>query len=78
MSKLTLDATLPEKLRQAQETVAICDEQGRELGRYHPTADAEKVVRWLDAHAGAAELDRREAEGPPVKLADIKRRLANA
>jgi hypothetical protein len=37
MSKLTMAASLPEKLRAAKEAVEICDETGRQLWHIYPT-----------------------------------------
>lgn len=63
MSKLTLDASLPEKLRAAKESVEICDESGQLLGRYFPNRVLqEKIVALLRKKVTPEKLDRRAAE----------------
>ena len=78
MSKLTLDAAMPEKLRAATEPVEICNDAGTQLGVYYPT-DHEKlkrVVAYLKTKITSEELDRREAEPGPGRSWDaIKKEM---
>ena len=61
MTKLIVDATLPEKLPGLISPVELCDANGRILGRYFPQLDP-------------AEYD---LEPPPLNEEELARRLSS-
>ena len=61
MTKLIVDATLPEKLRDLIYPVELCDVNGRVLGRYFPQLDP-------------AEYD---LEPPPLSEEELERRRSS-
>jgi hypothetical protein len=60
MSKLILDATLPNKLLVLTHPVDVCDSNGRVVGRFIPLVDSSRagVVPIFDEE----DLQRREEE----------------
>jgi hypothetical protein len=57
MTKLIVDATLPEKLRDLIYPVELCDANGRILGRYFPQLDPAEFD--LEPKISQEELRRR-------------------
>ena len=57
MTRLILDATLPEKLSGLVYPVELCDASGRLLGRYFPALDPSEYN--LDPGISEEEIERR-------------------
>jgi hypothetical protein len=70
MSRLVVDALLPEKLRVATEPVELVDASGRVLGTYFPELE---TTKWenLEPQLSPEELERRRREPGGRKLSDI-------
>jgi hypothetical protein len=57
MTKIMIDATLPDKLSTLTQAVDLCDAWGRVLGRYIPKLDPTEYV--LEPQISDAEIERR-------------------
>lgn len=70
MSRLVVDATLPEKLKTLVNAVELVDESGRVLGTYHPRFDPSE---WegLEPQISEEEIRRRMSEDGGRPLKDI-------
>lgn len=78
MSRVLLDASLPEKLREASDLVEVMDEAGRVLGVYTPIR-VHLPPAGFQFPISDEELDRRNQVRTGRSLADILRDLeANA
>jgi hypothetical protein len=67
--KLTIDATLPEKLLTLTYPVELVDPQGRVVGRYTPVSAVRSDA--MEPKISEEELDRRERQGGGRTLAAI-------
>jgi hypothetical protein len=70
MTRVTIDAAMWEKLVSLRETVDLCDEKGRIVGRFQPgpprDADGNIIIPISEE-----ELDRRSQESGGRPLKDI-------
>ena len=62
MTKVTLDATLRDKLLNLTQPLEICDEEGQILGRLFPLPDLSQYEPW-EPDINEEELRRREQSG---------------
>jgi len=69
MSRIVIDAAMLSKLANIKETVELCDESGRAIGRFTPTFRSPPSA--LEPQISEEELRRREREGGGRKLAEI-------
>ncbi|MGH7199588.1 MAG: hypothetical protein ACREJB_03225 [Planctomycetaceae bacterium] len=74
MTKIVIDAALPEKLHQIQERVQLCTEDGRIVGVFLPVVDKSLYER-IEPPISEEELDRREKQGGGRSLQEILRDL---
>ena len=74
MTKVTIDHTMRDKLRNLSERVELCDEDGRVLGYFTPAADR-SLYEGVDSPISEEELQRRLNEDGGRPLADILRDL---
>lgn len=74
MNRVIIDPATLAKLQDAQQTLDLCDESGRVVGRFIPLVDRSVCVD-LEPRISEAELDRRERNGGGRPLADIIRDL---
>jgi hypothetical protein len=59
MSPIKIDADLPNKLRNLQHSVELCDDEGQVVGRFLPILDPKKYGP-LEPQVSKEELHRRE------------------
>ena len=59
MNQIKIDADLPNKLRNLQHSVELCDEAGLVIGRFLPVLDPKKFSP-LEPQVSNKELRRRE------------------
>jgi hypothetical protein len=76
MDKVILDAVTLARLSSSQREVTVCDETGREVGRFVPTGSPKREPRQPDI--SEEELDRieRECRGVGRSLDEILHDLA--
>ncbi len=74
MTKVTIDHTMRDKLRNLSEPVELCDEEGRVLGYFTPVVD-QSMYEGVDSPISEEELQRRLNEDGGRPLADILRDL---
>jgi hypothetical protein len=70
MSRIVIDATLPEKLLTLVQPVELCDGGGRVVGRFVPIVDATRFAE-LRPQISEKEIARRKCEGGGRTLAKI-------
>jgi hypothetical protein len=70
MTRVIVDPTTEAKLRDARQTLELCDRSGCVLGHFVPVR-APSNYRGIDPQISEEELDRREQEGDGRSLADI-------
>jgi hypothetical protein len=61
MTRLIVDASLPEKLSGLVQPVELCDQTGRVLGRYFPKLDPSEYGP-LEPQISKEELERRKRD----------------
>ena len=74
MNRVVLDPTTLAKLRDAWQTLELCDGNGQVVGRFVPIVDRSKCAD-LEPQISEEELDRRERAGGGRPLADILKDL---
>lgn len=70
MSRIVVDGTLPEKLKDLVDPVELCDASGRVLGVFTP-AFAPSKWEGLEPEISEEELDRRSREGGGRSIYEI-------
>lgn len=76
MNRITLDTELRAKLNGLNERVEVCDEAGRTVGHFVPTAMFDEMARtWKEADLSDEELQRRFQEPGGRSLKEIWQRL---
>lgn len=70
MTRITIDPQLQKQLHSVTETVELCDEQGRVIGRFVPLVDAGAYLR-LTPQVSEDELRRREESTEWFTTADV-------
>ncbi|HEY1381574.1 MAG TPA: hypothetical protein VGF55_32550 [Gemmataceae bacterium] len=74
MSRMTLDAAVAERLRQALGSVELCDPAGKVIGRFTPTPDPDEYD--LEPQISEEELRRRmESNEPRYTTAEVLKYL---
>jgi hypothetical protein len=74
MNQVVIDPVTLAKLRDAWQTVELCDKDGQVVGRFVPIVDRSKCAD-LEPQISEEELDRREQAGGGRPLADILKDL---
>lgn len=74
MNRVVVDPTTFAKLRDARQTLDLCDESGQVAGRFIPLMDPSKFAD-VEPEISEEELDRRERAGGGRPLADILKDL---
>jgi hypothetical protein len=70
MTRLIVDSATLTKLRDARQTLELCDDLGRVVGHFVPTLDPSQCST-LEPQVSEEELDRRERFGGGRSLAEI-------
>lgn len=70
MTRVVVDSATLTKLREAQQTLEVCDDFGRVVGHFVPTADRSRCSA-LEPQVSEEELDRRQRLGGGRSLAEI-------
>ena len=70
MNRVVVDPVTLAKLRDAWQTLELCDDSGRVVGRFVPLVEP-AVRAKLEPQVTEEELDRRERAGGGRPLADI-------
>lgn len=71
MTRVVLDAATAAKLHGARDSVELCDESGRVLGRFVPAENGLPGGKLPGPQISEEELDRRERAGGGRSLAEI-------
>jgi hypothetical protein len=74
MNRVVVDPVTLAKLRDAWETLDLCDTDGQIVGRFIPIVDRSHGAD-LEPQISEEELDRRQREGGGRPLADILKDL---
>jgi hypothetical protein len=75
MTRLIVDASLPDKLPHLLQPVELCDATGRVIGHFVPQLDPTQYN--LEPQISEAELDRREQEEESYTTAEVLAYLEN-
>ncbi len=79
MRRLVLDKSMRSKFESSQGQLELCDESGKTLGYFLPTAQDEAALyRWAQGQISAAELERRKNEDGGRSTAEVLQRLGDA
>lgn len=70
MNRVVVDPITLTRLLDARQTLELCDDSGRIVGRFIPTVDRSECID-LEPQVSEEELDRRERAGGGRPLADI-------
>jgi hypothetical protein len=69
MSRITIDASLPDKLLALTHPVELCDARGQVVGRFTPVLAGR--FEGVEPQISEEEIQRRKQEGGGRKLAEI-------
>lgn len=70
MNRVVVDPATLARLQHARQTLELCDDSGRVVGRFVPTVDHSECAE-LEPRVSEEELDRRERAGGGRPLANI-------
>jgi hypothetical protein len=75
MTRITLDATITDRLRQGGEVLEVCDETGQTVGYFHPVDGQSPSVRAKQSPFSNEEIIARSQQRTGRSLKEILQEL---